>query len=122
MQDTHSIYGSVPTFIGDLAAHGATDNTSSIWTTLCNSGEIHPCRGQGIPHSSWAGPTVHTERGKSSDGGFELGGVQETRPVGVVMEREFHDDILRICDGESDVELQLPALQNLLIWRSFETD
>jgi hypothetical protein len=31
------------------------------------------------------------------------------------MEREFHDNVLRIRDGESDVELQLPALQNLLI-------
>jgi len=38
------------------------------------------------------------------------------------MEREFHDDMLRICDGESDVKLQLPALQDFLIWRSFETD
>ena len=38
------------------------------------------------------------------------------------MEREFHDNVLWIRDGESDVELQLPALQNLLIRGSFETD
>ena len=38
------------------------------------------------------------------------------------MEREFHDNVLRIRDGESDVEPQFPALRNLLIGRSFETD
>ena len=46
-----------------------------------------------------------------------LGGVQEIWPHKVVLERDFHDDILRIGDSESDIELRLPPLQDLRIGR-----